>query len=172
MRLYITRHGETDANVEGILQGWIDTELNVKGIAQASEAANSFNKRVDAIFSSDLKRATRTAQEFRNRYKDVPYFEDGRLRVRGFGDAAGTHREGHDLEQFWAVEDRSTIPNAETVNDLTARIANFLEELKAKPYKSVLVVTHGNVINRMQMILDPNHESRPQENVTILEIDI
>jgi broad specificity phosphatase PhoE len=130
MKLYITRHGETDANIEGILQGWLDTELNENGIAQAAEAASYFNKPIDAIFSSDLKRATRTAQEFRDHYKGVPYFEDVRLRLRDFGDATGTHRDNHDLGQFWSVEDRSTIPNAEALMTLRLAYRIFLMILK------------------------------------------
>ena len=172
MKLYIARHGETDANAKGILQGWLDTELNEKGLIQATEAANRFHKPVDAIFTSDLKRATRTAQEFRNRYKDALYIEDARLRVRDFGDAAGTYRHEHDLEQFWSIKDRTTVSNAEILNDFTARVASFLEDIKTMPYESVLIVTHGNVINCMLLILDPNFVSRPQVNASILEIEI
>ncbi|HEY8886079.1 MAG TPA: histidine phosphatase family protein [Candidatus Microsaccharimonas sp.] len=172
MRLYIVRHGETDANAQGIVQGWLDTELNKKGLAQAVDTASDFSKPVDAIYSSDLKRAMRTAQEFRDHYVDVPYFEDRRLRERNFGDAAGTHRDNHDWEQFWSIEDRSTIPNAEIINDFTMRVKDFLDELKTKPYASVLVVTHGGVLNRIQTILDPNHQHYSHENTSILEIDI
>lgn len=172
MKLYLVRHGETDANARGIVQGWLDTELNQKGIAQATEAAKNFNKPIDAIYASDLKRAKRTAQEFRAYYKDTPFFEDARLRERNFGDAAGTHRTEHDWEQFWSIEDRATIPNAEIINDFTARVVDFLNELKSKPYKSVLIVTHGGVLNRVQAIFDPSHTHHPHPNASILEVEI
>jgi broad specificity phosphatase PhoE len=154
MKLYIVRHGETDANTQGIVQGWLDTELNDKGVSQAIEAARNFSKPIDAIYASDLKRATRTAQEFRNHHKDIPYFEDERLRERNFGDATGTHRIEHDWEQFWAIEDRATIPNAEIINDFTARVANFLDELKTKQYNAVLIVGHSGTLNRVQPLVD------------------
>lgn len=172
MKLYILRHGETDANAQGIVQGWLDTELNAKGVAQATLAAHDFDKPIDAIYSSDLKRAVRTAEEFRNRYKTTPYFQDARIRERNFGDAAGTHRDDHNWEQFWSVEDRSTIANAEIINDFTKRVADFLEELKAKPYTSVLIVTHGGVLNRIQTIINPTHEHHAHPNASILEVDI
>jgi len=172
MKLYIARHGETDANAQGIVQGWLDTELNEKGRTQAKEAASTFEGSIDAIYSSDLKRAAQTAQEFRTRHQDIPYFEDARLRERNFGDATGTYREEHDWEQFWSVEDRATIPNAEIVNDFTKRVAEFLDELKTKPYQSVLIVTHGGVLNRIQIILDPTHEHHAHANASILEVDI
>lgn len=172
MRLYIARHGETDANAQGIVQGWLDTELNEKVLAQAVDAAKNFDKGIDAIYSSDLKRAIRTAEEFRNRYKSTPYFQDNRIRERNFGDAAGTHRDEHDWEQFWSVENRSTIPNVERISDFTKRVADFLNELKSKDYQSVLIVTHGGVLNRVQAILDLNHEHYAHANASILEIDI
>ncbi len=172
MKLYIVRHGETDANAQGIVQGWLDTELNDKGISQAVEAANNFSEPVDVIYSSDLKRAARTAQEFRAHFENAPYFEDERLRERNFGDAAGTHRADHDWEQFWSIEDRATIPNAEIINDFTARVTDFLDELKTKHYKSVLIVAHSGVLNRIQVILDPNHKHHVHTNASILEVDI
>lgn len=172
MKLYIVRHGETDANAQGIVQGWLDTELNEKGISQAITSAKNFKESIEAIYSSDLKRATRTAQEFRNNYAMVPYFEDVRLRERNYGDAAGTHRDEHDWEQFWANEYTVSIPNAEILSDFTKRVNDFLEYLKTKDYKSVLIVAHGGVLNRVQSILDPNHTHHPHGNASILEITI
>ncbi len=172
MKLYIVRHGETDANAEGVVQGWLDTELNENGIRQAIEGAHNFDKSIDAIYASDLKRAARTAREFRAHYEDTPYFEDVRLRERNFGDAAGTHRSNYDWEQFWSTEDRSIIPNAEILNDFTARVESFLNELRAQPYESVLIVAHGGVLNRVQAILNPNHEHFSHPNASILEVDI
>lgn len=172
MKLYFVRHGETDANAQGIVQGWLDTELNQNGIAQAAEAAKNFTHPIDVIYCSDLKRAQRTAQEFRAYHEQIPYFEDARLRERNFGDAAGTHRDEHDWEQFWSTEDRATIANAEIVNDFTARVADFLNELKTKPYESALIVTHGGVLNRVQAIFDPNHTHHPHANASILEVNI
>ena len=172
MKLYIVRHGETNENAAGIVQGWLDTELNEKGVAQAVAAAEGFSQPVDAIYSSDLKRAVRTAAEFRKRNTDVPYYEDARLRERNFGDAAGTHRDEHDWEQFWSVEDRSTIPNAEVITDFTKRVKDFLDDLKRKDYGAVIVVAHGGVLNRVQAILDPAHTHHPHGNATILEVVI
>jgi len=172
MNLYLVRHGETDANAQGIVQGWLDTTLNEKGIAQAVKVAAGFNKPIDVIYSSDLVRATRTAQEFRLLDEEVPYIEDARLRERDFGDAAGTHRDEHDWEQFWSLNDRATILNAEILNDFTVRIASFLDELKSRPYQAVLIVAHGGVLNRVQAILDPRHKHYAHVNTAILEVTL
>lgn len=172
MKVYLVRHGETNENAQGIVQGWLDTELNDNGIAQAVKTAEDFNKPIDVIYSSDLKRAVRTAREFRNRYPNVPYFEDERLRERNFGDAAGTHQDEHDWEQFWANEHAVTIPNAEILSDFTKRVNGFLEYLKTEGYESVLIVAHGGVLNRTQAIFDPNHTHQPHANASILEISM
>lgn len=171
MKLYIVRHGETDMNVAKIPQGWIDTELNNNGVQQAIKVAENFDAQLDAIFTSDLKRATRTAQEFRQKYKNIPYIEDTRLRVRDFGDAAGVDRDTYDLEKFWSIADMHTIPHSEILKDFKARIADFLVELKTRSYQSVLIVTHGNVMNEIQTIIDPNFESRPHSNNEITEVE-
>ena len=172
MKLYIVRHGETDANTNGVIQGWLDTELNETGLQQAGRVAQSFNHTVDAIYSSDLKRATQTASEFRKYSDSTPYFEDSRLRERSFGDATGGHRDAYDWDEFWKYNDTVTIPSAEVLNDFTARVADFLDELRKKSYSSVLIVTHGGVLNRIQTILDPNHQHSSHENASVLEIDI
>ena len=172
MKLYIIRHGETDSNANGIVQGWLDTELNEKGLAQAVEAAKQFDKPIDAIYSSDLKRATQTALELRKKYPTVPYIEDARLRERNFGDAAGTRISNRDWEQLWSLNDSSTIPNAETLNDFSERVKSFLDELRTKPYTSVLVVAHGGVLNQVQSTLYVDHQHYSHANASVLEVDI
>ena len=132
MKVYIVRHGETNENAQGIVQGWLDTALNERGIIQAIDSAENFKEPIEAIYASDLQRAVRTAQEFRNRYPEVPYFEDTRLRERNFGDATGTHRDQHDWEHFWASEQTVSIPNAEILSDFTKRVNDFMEDLRAK----------------------------------------
>jgi hypothetical protein len=57
-RLYIVRHGETDANRQGIMQGQLDTPLNPEGILQARQTADILEKvPFDYAFTSDLERA-------------------------------------------------------------------------------------------------------------------
>ena len=61
--VYFLRHGETDANINGIIQGQSDVPLNENGIIQAEIAGKRMLKmHFDAIYSSDLSRAAKTAQ--------------------------------------------------------------------------------------------------------------
>ena len=62
-RLYLIRHGETEWNVAGKIQGHEDSPLTKKGLDQARQAAQQFkDHHFAAVFSSDLIRAQRTAE--------------------------------------------------------------------------------------------------------------
>ncbi|MFZ3009526.1 MAG: histidine phosphatase family protein [Candidatus Microsaccharimonas sp.] len=172
MELFLIRHGETDANVNGIVQGWLDTDLNEHGKSQAHEAALNFGEEIDAIYSSDLKRATQTADEFRKKYPNVPYIEDGRLRERNFGDATGDHRDKHDWEVFWASRDTVSIPNAETLDEYNARVQSFIDTLRETHFSKVLIVTHGGTINRLQDLTSTNHQHIAHRNASLSRITI
>lgn len=168
------RHGETQANTDGIVQGWLDTTLNDKGVEQAKQAAALFNENIDVIYSSDLRRARQTAAEFRQKYPNVPYFEDWRLRERDFGDATGSHKDGFDWEIFWSSIDTVSIPNAETLDDLNERLLSFIEAIKASGYLRALIVTHGGTINRLQSLVtkDHNHIQHANASITHLVLEL
>ena len=60
VRIYIVRHGETNENRQGIMQGQLDTKLNAAGIEQAQLAANALERvPFQKAFSSDLDRAAK-----------------------------------------------------------------------------------------------------------------
>jgi broad specificity phosphatase PhoE len=61
-RIYIVRHGETDENRNGILQGHLDTLLNADGIDQARRVAEALRDiPFDVAFTSDLSRAVKAS---------------------------------------------------------------------------------------------------------------
>ena len=61
--LTIVRHGNTDANVNRIIHGWVDTPLNDTGVKQAKEAGKALTNVIfDHAYSSDLQRANKTCQ--------------------------------------------------------------------------------------------------------------
>ena len=60
--VYLVRHGETDYNRQGIVQGQIDTPLNEAGIEQARLAADALEDTpFEVAYSSDLQRARRVS---------------------------------------------------------------------------------------------------------------
>ena len=97
MKFYIIRHGQTDWNKKGKIQGKTDIELNEEGIEQAREATKKLeNCDIDVIISSPLKRARKTA-EIINETKNVPIIFKEELEERGFGEFEGKIRkEIHD----------------------------------------------------------------------------
>jgi broad specificity phosphatase PhoE len=170
MDLFLVRHGETDANVNGIVQGWLDTDLNDNGKAQARKAAEQFGENIDAIYSSDLKRATQTADEFRKKYPGTPYFQDERLRERNFGDATGGHRAKYDWEVFWASSNTSSIPNAETLNEYNKRVQSFINTIRISGFLKVLIITHGGTINRVRDLTSDNYQYVVHSNASVTHI--
>ncbi|KAF6776610.1 hypothetical protein AHF37_04101 [Paragonimus kellicotti] len=94
--LTLIRHGETNANVNNIIQGHMDTNLSEVGVLQARELKDLLNSiPVDLALSSDLKRANLSAAEFS---LPIEVEQDSRLRERNFGVYCGTARR--ELQKF------------------------------------------------------------------------
>lgn len=152
--LYVTRHGETDANRESRVQGQGDTPLNAEGLAQAAALADYFSdsdRPVDRIVSSDLHRARQTAELLARRLK-VPASYHPELRARRMGDYEGrTHAElqAADPESFGRLKhDPAFRPpgGGESVEDLRARAIPFVERLVAEyAGRHLVLVSHHKV---------------------------
>lgn len=167
MKLYVMRHGQTDWNVLGKIQGCTDIELNVTGVEQAKNAKQEFNKYdIDLILCSPLKRTRKTA-EIINEDRKIPIIYDKRIMERGFGDFEGKYfREVESNftdgmgNSFWDYHVNLTYKNVEPVVELCEKVWNFLDEVKEKYHdKSVLLVTHGGtakVINSYFEGIDEN----------------
>lgn len=86
---YFFRHGQTDYNIEKRSQGWLDTKLNEKGIAQAHELAKKLsNIKFDCIYSSPLSRALTTAKIV-SENTNVRIITDDGLKERNMGIIGG-----------------------------------------------------------------------------------
>ena len=89
MILYIIRHGETQWNVEGRLQGQSDTQLDEKGIRLAKVTAEALKEVPFALgITSPLSRAKVTAQIILGD-RNVPLYEDERIQELSFGPGKG-----------------------------------------------------------------------------------
>lgn len=87
MKIYIVRHGETNGNLRGVMQGWTDEPLNEKGRELARITAPALQDvRFDVVFFSPLSRAYETAQimlqENKNRKPEI--FTDDRIKEMFF----------------------------------------------------------------------------------------
>lgn len=153
MKIFITRHGQTEWNALGRLQGRKDIELNEVGKEQALTTGEKIkDEKIDIIITSPLKRARETA-EIINKQFNVEIIEDDRLMERCYGDLEGiTKVELKEKKiQYPEIDDACNylknidIFNMETIQDLCARIYECLDEITTK-YKdeNVLIVTHGS----------------------------
>lgn len=88
-RICLVRHGETDWNALGMLQGKTDIPLNQKGINQAKECGEFLKSATwDVVVTSPLTRAKQTAEIVR-RFIDKPLIELVEFIERDYGDAEG-----------------------------------------------------------------------------------
>lgn len=148
--LLLTRHGETDWNVEGRWQGHSDTPLNERGRGQARELATELD-RVDVIYASDLARARETAEIAGGRLC-VQVRVDPRLRERHFGaweglTSADIEQQFEDHHRRWKSGEGFGADDAEPFDAFAARIHSFLMDVLARhPEEHVLVVAHGGSI--------------------------
>lgn len=151
---YLVRHGETEWNVKGLIQGTADSPLTPQGISQAKNLAKKFNDiRFDLVFSSDLLRAKRTAEIIAEE-KKLANSTTKLLRERYFGPLEGKSnvlfKEWDDALQELAEDERYSYKHlgvVESDKEVIDRFMVFIRELAVRfPGKKVLAVTHGGII--------------------------
>lgn len=146
MKLLFTRHGQTEWNVLGKVQGRADISLNEKGKEQARKTAEKLqNEDFDLIICSPLKRARETA-EIINIGRNVPVIYDETIAERDFGEFEGVQKEEFDFPAFWSYKKNENYVSAENIKKFFKRIYTFIEDIKKKyKDKTILIVSHGGV---------------------------
>lgn len=152
-RLLLVRHGESTWNAGRRIQGQLDPPLSDRGLAQAQEVAERFGgHRLEALYTSDLVRARRTAELIGAVAGLEPVAEPG-LREIALGEWEGKTREElideyPALWERWSREpDWDIVPGGEGARPFAERVTATLERLRERhPSGDVLCVTHGGVI--------------------------
>ncbi|UCG01411.1 MAG: histidine phosphatase family protein [Candidatus Heimdallarchaeota archaeon] len=184
MKIVLVRHGQSEANSMGVLQGHMDSPLTSQGRLQAIELAQrmilmgyiSF----DRIYSSDLVRAAETATIIGKKLKinDINYTP--LLREMDLGIYVGRKWDQLQPKERLFFESISNdhskqIPNGESINSLVKRLQQFLNEVGnlEPPPSLVLVITHGGPLNHLlRTILDLLPETDEWfENCKMTEIE-
>ncbi|MDE5414743.1 histidine phosphatase family protein [Alkalihalobacterium chitinilyticum] len=151
MFLYFIRHGESEGNKLGIIQGTKDFSLSELGQRQAELVARYFEKQqLDYIYSSDLTRAYETATAIAQR-KELTAHKWEKLREINLGPLEGKTRQ-EIYSQFPEVKEHSILTSGvegtETIEEITARCQYLLEQMKrAHEGKHVALVAHGGLIS-------------------------
>lgn len=156
--IYLMRHGETEWNVNHIIQGHSESYLTENGVAQAKVvAAELKDVHFDAIFASDLARTVKTA-EIINLERALAIHTSEALRERSFGHYEGTpsaeyaKKFQHIFDQMLklsAIEQTKikTDDDVESDEEVVGRFITKIREIAiAYQDQTVLVVTHGGPI--------------------------
>ncbi|EMG45981.1 hypothetical protein SBY92_005492 [Candida maltosa Xu316] len=179
-RVFIVRHGQTDHNLNKVLQGHLDTALNETGENQAKTVGRFFaNIPIDYFLSSDLTRCKQTlgpilAQQKQN---DVKYTAN--LRERAMGKVEGMYLK--DALEIYGPGFRNL---GEKEEDLCKRVAKeWTELIDNEEHSNVILCTHGGVITRFTNYLyqtlgySLNSKLRPEDlkvpfNTSITVVDV
>lgn len=160
LKIYITRHGETEWNKEGRLQGWKNSHLTEKGIRDAKKLGNRLkNINFDCIYSSPQGRALDTAKYIRGD-KNTQIVICDSLKEMGFGKWEGMENKEIEIQypkeyfNFWNKPHLYRTVEGENFDELFNRIKNALDRIiKDNEGENVLIVSHGVAIKAMYSII-------------------
>lgn len=173
MRIGLIRHGLTDWNAAGRIQGQTDIPLNGEGREQAERLGRRLlteEYQWDYIITSGLSRAQETG-EIISKLLNVPMLEpDARLKERAFGQIEGLTSE--ERVARWGKSWETLDLGQEQIADIQIRALASLEDLwSAYPDQNVLIVTHGAFLANLLTALfkDRYTERIGNLSLTILE---
>jgi len=182
MKITIARHGETEENLKGIIQGHLPGKLSKLGKEQAKKLALRLKDgKFDVVFSSDLKRAKDTIKEIMKYHKDVPIFYNEELRERYLSVYQGKKKSEINWDK---IKDEFNMLDGkpggvESFREVEKRAKKFLDRIHKKYLgKKILIVAHGgsNIVLRNILLkrpLENIYKDKAQTNtgIDILEID-
>jgi probable phosphoglycerate mutase len=150
-RIILTRHGQTLWNIEGRVQGSLNSPLTGKGLDQARRLALRLSgEKINYIYASDSLRAIETAEEIRREHGLERIITNTALREFGFGEWEGRiwqelREEYSDVFKIWDTEPhRVTVPGGENMEQVLTRAWNYLQELiDLHSGDTICLVTHG-----------------------------
>lgn len=148
MKLYVARHTQAEHNERGVLNGdsTVAIHLTNHGLAQADQLGNKLaGESFEVVYVSQMARAQQTAEAV-NAHHNAPVVVDARL------NDVDTGFEGRPMQEFLDAFHASADPwharfhGGESIADVKVRVSAFLEELRNTHHESVLIVSHGTVL--------------------------
>lgn len=153
--LCVTRHGETDWNKRGVLQGWLDVPINALGRSQAVDMAAAFQGAgFRAVWCSPLARSRETADIIATALKlPSPFYHEG-LKERHFGAIQGIPKSELAelnpalMEQILRRNPAAPFVGGESMDEFADRTIAACAQIGARHRgERVLVITHGWVLD-------------------------
>lgn len=160
----VVRHGETDSNKGGTIQGQVDSDLNQLGLRQAAAAAEYLHAvHFDGCVSSDLRRAVDTARiilmagNSKVEIQQVPGFREWFLGDLENQSMTELHQRQPKMMRAFRYESGEPfeVPGGESSEVFLGRVCSAMTQLTKTFHagQRVLVVTHGAVINRILQVV-------------------
>lgn len=169
--IYIMRHGQTDYNRKGVLQGRaIDASLNETGLRQARAFYEYYkNTGFQLVLSSSLKRSHESVLPFKE--QGIPFKIDDRLTEFSWGENEGQllselvkDKYKKMLRSWYSGDLDARIPGGESGAELLSRVASFAKDLKECKEDKILICTHGRTM-KMLVVTLLEKEVKEMENV-------
>ena len=148
LTVYVVRHGQTDWNKDGRIQGGTDNPLNATGREQAATMAKTLGEvRMDAVYVSSHQRARQTAAVFEGR---APIVAMDELRERFFGKFEGANDKDPAIVADWNKRRfawTDDMDGGETLESQSRRAEAALKQITAKHPNggTVVIVGHGGI---------------------------
>lgn len=154
MKAYVVRHGETEWNAAGRLQGSLDSDLNATGLTQMVRVARRCQGLgITRLWTSPTRRARQSAELIARAIPALTIEERADLRECDLGELEGKTRAEAEricpgFMQRWLTDPTSLrVPGAEPVAAFVERVGGCLNELSELHGSSpILVLTHAGVI--------------------------
>ena len=179
MKILLTRHGETEENRLGILQGWKPGHLSLNGIEQARLLAERLKDiKIDVIITSDLLRCVDTAKEIAKYHKEAKFIEEKSIRERNLGVFEGKVVNDSDWNALPGDEYTNRPDGGETFVEVWERISKLYNNLlKNYNQKTILIVGHGGSQKLLQGLIQKIEFKRALdeqhlENTAISEFEV
>ncbi len=159
MKLYFTRHGQTEWNVSGRLQGWGNSDLTRNGIESAMKLSNRLKDvSFDFIYSSPLQRALDTTKLIRgDKDTEIRILDD--LKEIEFGVWEGMEFNKVKEEYFEEFDIYLNRPHlykpvdGESFEELYIRVGRALDLILSNEAENILLVSHGVIIKVLTSLI-------------------
>jgi len=179
-RLLLVRHGDTELNSAERYWGSTDVKLSDAGFRQAERLRDRLaTERIDAIYSSELRRASATAEIIASSHR-LDVITCAELREMNFGKLEGLtfneiSRLYPEVSELWLQRSpKLKYPGGESIDEFNSRVNQFVDQLKTHaPQETILIVAHsGSLRSLMCHLLGIGSERRWQFRLDLASLTI
>lgn len=159
LHLLFVRHGETQDNLDKILQGWRDTSLTDNGHRDAQTVAKKLkDEQISVIYHSPLIRMKQTIEPICKDHSSARLIEDADLRGQNMGELEGGSYDLVDMSNPRSADGK---PGVESFNDFVSRLLRSMARILGEQIpqvnegdRGVIIATHGVCITSIFKALE------------------